>query len=169
MQLIAAGDVIIDSNILKHIDMKKLLIALLLVICGAGAASAFIDSYVIDREKLPEQAQQMLSEYFPKAKVSLIKIDRHLLKKPNYEVKLVNGTKIEFNNAGKWKSVDCKSRAVPEELITKPIRNYVSKNFPDTKIVKIEKKSSGYEIGLSDGIELKFNLLGQFKSMKMDD
>lgn len=61
--------------------MKKILIALLLIICGAGAASAFFDSYVIDRKNLPEQAQQMLSEYFPKAKVSLIKVDRHLLKK----------------------------------------------------------------------------------------
>lgn len=40
---------------------------------------------------------------------------------------------------------------------------------PDVKIVKIEKKSGGYEIGLSDGVELKFNLLGQFKSMEMDD
>lgn len=149
--------------------MKKLLLALLLLIGGAGAASAFVDSYVINRDNLPEQAQQMLSEYFPKAKVSLIKVDRHLLKKTDYDVKLVNGTKIEFNNAGKWKSVDCKNRAVPDGLISKPIRNYVAKNFPDVKIVKIEKKSSGYEIELSDGIELKFNLLGQFKSMKMDD
>ncbi len=149
--------------------MKKILIALLLIICGAGAASAFIDSYVIDRKNLPEQAQQMLSEYFPKAKVSLIKVDRHLLKKTDYDVKLVNGTKIEFTNAGKWKSVDCKTREVPEGLVTKPIRNYIKKNFPDVKIVKIEKKSGGYEIVLSDGVELKFNLLGQFKSMEMDD
>ena len=149
--------------------MKKILIALLLIICVAGAASAFIDSYVIDRKNLPEQAQQMLSEYFPKAKVSLIKVDRHLLKKTDYDVKLVNGTKIEFTNAGKWKSVDCKTREVPEGLVTKPIRNYIKKNFPDVKIVKIEKKSGGYEIVLSDGVELKFNLLGQFKSMEMDD
>ena len=149
--------------------MKKILIALLVIICGAGAASAFIDSYVIDRKNLPEQAQQMLSEYFPKAKVSLIKVDRHLLKKTDYDVKLINGTKIEFTNAGKWKSVDCKTREVPEGLVTKPIRNYVKKNFPDVKIVKIEKKSGGYEIVLSDGVELKFNLLGQFKSMEMDD
>ena len=149
--------------------MKKILIALLLIICGAGAASAFIDSYVIDRKNLPEQAQQMLSEYFPKAKVSLIKVDRHLLKKTDSDVKLVNGTKIEFTNAGKWKSVDCKTREVPEGLVTKPIRNYIKKNFPDVKIVKIEKKSGGYEIVLSDGVELKFNLLGQFKSMEMDD
>ena len=52
---------------------------------------------------------------------------------------------------------------------TSTLSNYVKKNFPDVKIVKIEKKSGGYEIVLSDGVELKFNLLGQFKSMEMDD
>ena len=51
----------------------------------------------------------------------------------------------------------------------KPIRNYLKKNFNDEKVVKIEKKSWGYELELSDGVELKFNLLGQFKSMNMDD
>lgn len=59
---------------------------------------------------------------------------------------------------------DCKSREVPEGLITKPIRNYTKKHYSDTKIVKVVKKTSEYEIYLSDGVELKFNLLGGFKS-----
>lgn len=42
--------------------------ALMLLLIGGGVASAFVDSYVIDRSKLPEEAQQMLSEHFPKAK-----------------------------------------------------------------------------------------------------
>lgn len=149
--------------------MKKLLIALMLIIGCGGAAWAFVDSYVLDRDQLPEAARQMLSDYFPKAKIGMIKVDRHLLKKTDYDVKLVNGTKIEFNNAGKWTSVDCKTRAVPEGLIKKPILNYVKKNFPDVKIVKIEKKSWGYEIELSDEVELKFDHIGTFKGVKMDD
>lgn len=99
----------------------------------------------------------------------MIKIDRHLLKKTDYDVRLVNGTTIEFNNSGKWTSVDCKSREVPEGLVTKTIRNYIQKNYADVKIVKVKKKSSGYEIGLSDGVDLKFNLLGQFKGVKMEE
>lgn len=120
-------------------------------------------------EQLPEEAQQMLEKYFPKAKIGMIKIDRHLLKKTDYDVRLVNGTTIEFNNSGKWTSVDCKSREVPEGLVTKTIRNYIQKNYADVKIVKVKKKSSGYEIGLSDGVDLKFNLLGQFKGVKMEE
>ena len=73
------------------------------------SAYAFIDSYKIERKNLPEEAQQMLKDYFPKAKVSLIKVDRHLLKKTDYDVRLTNGTKIEFSNKGKWTSVDCGS------------------------------------------------------------
>lgn len=146
--------------------MKKIVFALLLVVLGFGAAKA--DKYTIDRSQLPETAQQMLTEYFPKTKVSMIKVDRHLLKKTDYDVKLVNGTKIEFNNAGKWTSVDCKTREVPQGLIMKPIQRYVAKNFPDVKIVKIEKDLKGFEVELSDGVELKFDRLGTFKSADMD-
>ncbi len=138
------------------------------VMCCFMSGYAF-DKYSVDRNDLPEAAQAFLKEYFPKAKVGMVKTDKHLLKKTDYDVKLVNGTKIEFNNAGKWTSVDCKTREVPKGIIPKNISNYVKKNFPNVKIVKIEKSSTKYEVGLSDDVELTFNLLGQFKSMKMDD
>lgn len=149
--------------------MKKLLFSLLFIIAATGMAFAFVDSYTIERDQLPEDAREMLSKYFPKAKIGMIKIDRHLLKKTDYDVRLVNGTTIEFSNSGKWRSVNCKTREVPEGLVPKTIRNHVKKNFNDVKIVKIIKKSSGYEIGLSDGVDLKFNLLGQFKGVKIEE
>ena len=139
------------------------------VILSAGAAFAFIDSYVVSRDKLPQEAQNMLSEYFPKAKVSLIKIDRHLLKKTDYDVRLTNGTTIEFSNKGKWKLVDCGSKTVPEKLVPQAIRKYVTKNYPDVTIVSIRKTSTTYEIGLSDQVKLKFNLLYQFKGVVMEN
>jgi len=83
---------------------KKLIAALVLTI--AGASMAYADKYTLKRDALPQQAQEMLLEYFPKAKVAMIKVDKHLLKKTDYDVKLTNGTKLEFNNAGKWTSVD---------------------------------------------------------------
>lgn len=148
--------------------MKKVLIFLIAFVFSVTSAYAFIDSYKVDRKNLPEEAQQMLKDYFPKAKVSLIKVDRHLLKKTDYDVRLTNGTKIEFSNKGKWTSVDCGSKALPDELVPKTIRNYVEKNYSDVKIVSIRKRNAGYDIGLSDNIELRFNLLGQFKGVKME-
>lgn len=148
--------------------MKKYVLLMVAVMCCFMSGYAF-DKYSIDRNDLPDAAQSFLKEFFPKAKIGLVKTDKHFLKKTDYDVKLVNGTKIEFNNSGKWTSVDCKTREVPEGIIPKPIRTYVKKNFPDVKIVKIEKTSTKYEVELSDDVELTFNLLGQFKSMKIDD
>lgn len=136
---------------------------MLTLILSVSASYAFIDSYTIDREKLPEEAQQMLQDNFPNAKISMIKIDRHLLKKSDYVVKLTNGAKIEFSNKGKWKSVDCGKKTVPESLVPNKIRTYVVKNHPDVSVTGIRKTSSNYEVSLSDGVCLKFNLLYQFK------
>lgn len=152
---------------LKTDVMKKILLALVAIMATFGTMKA--DKYTIDRSELPAQAQEMLNEYFPKAKVGMIKVDRHLLKKTDYDVRLVNGTKIEFNNAGKWTSVDCKKKAVPDGLVMKKIRTYVTKNCGGAFITKIENKFSGHEIVLSDGVELKFNKLGILTGTKLDD
>lgn len=149
--------------------MKKIIILLFALILSASSAYAIIDSYTVSRDKLPEEAQKMLKEHFPKAKVSLIKIDRHLLKKTDFDVRLTNGTTIEFTNKGKWTSVDCGKRTVPEALIPKTIRRYVEKNYQDVTIVSIRKNNSGYDIGLSDQVKLRFNLLGQFKGVTMEN
>lgn len=153
----------------NEIKMKKIILLLIVMMMSVSSSYAIFDKYTIKREELPEEAQSMLKEYFPKAKVSMIKVDKHLLKKTDYDVRLVNGSTIEFNNKGKWTSVDCKSREVPSGLVNKTIKKYVEKNFPDTYIVKIEKKSGGTEIELNDGIELKFNLLNQIKKVEMED
>ncbi len=149
--------------------MKKLILFLLLVLTAGGAAHAIFDQYTISRDKLPQEAQEMLKEYFPKAKVGMIKVDKHLLKKTDYDVRLVNGTTIEFSNAGKWTSVDCKTREVPEGLVPKTIRNYVKKNGNGAKIVSIVKKTTSFEVGLSDGVVMIFSRLGQFKSVKLEE
>ncbi len=145
--------------------MRPLMALLMIMVLGVASSYAIFDKYTINRDNLPQEAQQMLDTYFPKAKIGMIKVDKHLLKKTDYDVKLVNGTKIEFSNAGKWTSVDCGSKAVPDELVPKAIRNYVTKNFGDLKIVKITKKSLYYEIGLADGVALKFDLLGIYQGV----
>lgn len=147
--------------------MRKYILAILAMIFTITAAYSF-DKYSINRDDLPQEARDFITQYFPKSKIGMVKTDKHLLKKTDYDVKLVNGTKIEFNNAGKWTSVDCKTRAVPDGIIPKSIQTYVRKNFEEVEIVKITKKTTKYEVELSDGVELTFNVLGQFKSMKMD-
>lgn len=145
------------------------MVGLMVLLSSATAAFGWpIDKYTISREELPEAAQQMLKEYFPKAKIGMIKIDSHLLKKTDYDVRLVDGTTIEFSNSGKWTSVSMKKGEVPEGLVMKTIRNHVQKNYNGAKIVSVLKKAGGYEIGLSDDIVLKYDLIGIFKGVKIE-
>lgn len=145
--------------------MKKYMMILVVMMMSAVSAHAFIDSYTINRDKLPETAQAMLDEHFPKAKVSMIKVDRHLLKKTDYDVKLTNGTKIEFSNKGEWKSVDCGKKAVPDALVPRTIKRHVEKNFSDSEITGLVKRNGGYDVSLSDGTKQRYDVLHQYKGV----
>lgn len=145
--------------------MRRNLIVMIAVILGVFTVSAIlpIDKYSINRKDLPEAAREMLDEHFPKAKVSSIKVDRHLLKKTDYDVKLTNGTKIEFSNKGRWTLVDCNKKSVPESLVPKAIRNSVAKKYTGENIVRISRSSLYYIVGLTNGKELKYDRLGIFQ------
>lgn len=150
--------------------MKKLMTLLVMLMVGVCSAMALpFDKYTVNRSDLPEEAQKFLTTYFPKAKVSMIKVDKHLLKKTDYDVKLTNGMTVEFKNSGKWEEVDCKGKEVPDGIVPKRIKTYVTKNYPDTFITKIERTSRGFEVELNTEVEMKFDHLGTFKSVKMDD
>lgn len=143
---------------------KLLMTAVMLsVMITASAAIPFLDKYSINREDLPEAAREMLEEHFPKAKVSMVKVDRHLLKRTDYDVKLTNGTKIEFSNKGQWTHVDCKKKSVPSSLIPKAVASSVTKKYAGADIVRISRSSLYYVVGLSNGKELKYDKLGIFQ------
>jgi hypothetical protein len=76
-------------------------------------------------------------------------------------VVLTDGTEIDFDGKGEWDSVDCKRSAVPSALVPAAIAGYVQANFPSQLIVKIDKEHYGYEVQLSNDIELKFTADGQ--------
>ena len=141
--------------------MKKLILTLIMMFGIAGMSYAFVDSYTIDRSQLPDEAREMLDTYFPKAKIASIKIDRHLLKKQDYKVKLLNGTSIEFSNSGKWRLVTCDKKAVPDDLIPAPIRRTLRKQYPDMEVISVRKNTVSYQVTLSDGSDLTLNLLGK--------
>ncbi len=48
------------------------------------------------------------------------------------------------------------------------ITAYITANYPGTTIVKSEKSSTEYEVVLSNGIKLEFNLDGSFKEISGD-
>ncbi|MBR5856445.1 MAG: PepSY-like domain-containing protein, partial [Bacteroidales bacterium] len=59
---------------------------------------------------------------------------------------------------GLWTSIECRGSALPAAVVPAQILDYVKKNYPDTEIRKIDKEDrGGYEVELSNNMELKFN------------
>ena len=116
-------------------------------------------------EKLPQAAQAFVKKHFAGQNVAFSKVDREIFD-TTYDVIFVNGDKIEFDKNGNWKEMSCKRSSVPAEAVPAQIANYVKTNYPDAKIIRIEKDRYEYEVKLSNFWELKFDL--QFNLIDMD-
>lgn len=141
--------------------MKKLLTTMLLLLSVFGMAMA--DDYAHDASVLPEAAKSVLKKNF-KSQVSVVKIDKDFGRISEYEVVMNDGTEITFDSKGNWKEVETNiAKSVPANLVPEAVRKYVAKNHKSHNIVSIEKKRYGYEIELSNGIDIEFNKDGSFR------
>lgn len=115
----------------------------------------------IRESKLPEAAQDLIGRYFPGIKVKYAEkeIDDGIR---TYNVKLADGTEIEFNEAGEWTEIDCDFATIPDGVLPEKISGYIAANYPQTKAYKAEKKFGGYEITVTGGYKLFFNNNGDF-------
>ncbi len=136
--------------------MKQILV-IIIAVFSLGVIKVKADNErVITKEALPAKAQQFINTHFATTKISYIKEDRDFFDR-NYELVFVDGSKVEFDRAGEWVDVDCCYNSVPQAIVPGAIKEYVKKNFPDAKIVDIERKRGNYEINLSNKLELVFD------------
>ncbi len=142
--------------------MRTIKLLLISLILSLVSTNMYADGIMIPVEQLPQAAKTFVKKYFPQN--TIIYAERELL---SYEARLDDGTEIDFDRKGNWDKVDCQFNPVPSAIIPAPILNYVQKTFPNAEIVKIDKERHGYDIELSNDIELKFNKKGAF--MGMDD
>lgn len=141
--------------------MKKLLFGLVALL-GISATAMARDTYAHDASVLPKAAQTTLANNF-KAKVSVVKIEKDFGRISEYEVILTDGTEITFDRNGNWEDIEVSAnRSVPSAFIPADIAGYIKKEQPGQKVIGISKERSGYEIELTNGVEMKFNKQGQF-------
>ena len=146
--------------------MKKSVFFLAALVCMMmQSVTTFASDRIIPKEQLPAAAQTFIQKTFPGQTISYAKVDSDGRK--TYEVRLSNGTEVEFDKNGTWDKVDCNYSAVPANLVPANIATYVKSNFPGATIVKIDKERYGYDIELSNDLELKFNKSGQM--LRVDD
>jgi len=111
---------------------------------------------VISQNDLPQAAQTFLSNYFSNQQVAKVEKESEN-GADHYEVTFADGTELEFDQSGAWTSVDCKKRAVPAAIVPEAISKYVSENYANLIIVQIERESYGYEIELSNDLDIRFD------------
>lgn len=80
-----------------------------------------------------------------------------------YEVRLTSGIEIDLDKDGNWTDIDGNNQKLPDALIPSPILNYVTKQYPAPLFIEgIDKEPYGYQIDLSNDLDLKFNTEGAF-------
>ena len=146
--------------------MKKILL-ILVAVFSVGVLVAVADNEkLIDKSRLPIPAQQFIDSHFAGADLLYAKEDSYILFS-SYEVMLSGGVKLEFSNKGNWEEVNCRESAVPAAIIPQQIKDYIVKNYAGENIVVIEKNLYGYEVKLSNRLELKFDR--KFNLYDIDD
>jgi hypothetical protein len=153
-------------NIKTNKVMKRIILSLTVLIMATGAVFAD-DDKPITVEQLPPAAREFIADYFSDVKVAYAKMEDEFFESKSYEVVFTNGSKVEFDSKGEWKDVDCKFAQAPEGIVPQQITNYVSDNYPDAKIIGIDRDRRDYEVDLSNGLEMTFDL--KFNLTEIDD
>ena len=134
--------------------MKKAFTLALVVFVGAVTLLQAANDRIIQFAQLPNSAKVFVNKFFKGKQVSYIKEDREIIS-TNYELRLADGTEIDFDSKGNWTDVDGKHQAIPVGLIPAVVLKTVSKQHPSDSIVKIERNRFGYEVKLLSGLEIQ--------------
>ena len=104
---------------------------------------------------LPNAAQAFVKKHLTAEKPVLVTIDKEVTGN-TYEVNFSSGNSVDFDRRGEWKEVECRPE-VPAAIVPAQILKLVQNNYPEAKIIKIDRDKRGYEVELSTRIELKFD------------
>lgn len=145
--------------------MKKILLSAL-AIATLAVTPTMAEDVAITAQKLPQAAQSFLKAHYPQNKVLSAMHDRDVTDN-DYTVYLEDGTKIEFDGSGKWESVKNHNGKIPAGVVPAEIQNYIATHYQSLGIEKIERKRYGYEVELTNDLDMKFSLNGKF--LGLDD
>lgn len=124
-----------------------------LALCVAVSAEKNITIQLTD---LPQAAQTFISTYFPKEKAASVILQREI-GKTGYQVRFASGNKVEFNNKGMWKEINCGKSPLPEGIVPAPIVAFVNGWNPNATINEIDLDRGHTDITLNTGTEMEFN------------
>lgn len=144
--------------------MKKIIIIAVMFLGFTISANA---QKKIEVTELPKPAQDFLKKHFNNREIDVVKKDAEHGEK-GYEVKLKDGTEIEFWKDGSYREVDGGKKPIPTAFIPALVKDYVSKNHPNEKITHIDYGHKDLDVDLTNNIDLEFTKEGKILKDKKD-
>lgn len=123
------------------------------------------DDEKISIDELPAVSSSFINEYFSPAKITSVVKDLEGQSTFEYEVKLDNGVDIKFDSQGLWQDVEARNdkTTLPTTAFILPsIVQYVTSNYPTVGINGIERELNGFDVELTNDIDLEFDKEGNF-------
>lgn len=119
---------------------------------------------IVQVADLPITASSFLNAHFAGIQVLSTVREKDALSGTEYEVLLNNGIKVKFDENGDWDEVEAREDKVgiPTTFILPSIVAYVSVNYPDALLNGIDKEKNGFDVELTNRLDLVFDLEGEF-------
>lgn len=151
-------------------NVRKLL-AFLPILLGVWMLSSCDDEKKIDFGDLPSEARSFIENYFPGADILSIVQEKEDGRK-EYQVKLSNGTDMEFDEDGEWTNIEFYFSPLPTGILPANVITKVEELHPEAYINGVEKELGGYvvEVTDADGIDwdMRFNAQFEYVSQSQD-
>ena len=129
------------------------------------------DEKRIDFGDLPNEARSFIENYFPDVDVLSIIQEKDDGRK-EYQVKLSDGTDMEFDENGAWTSIECYFSPLPAGILPAAVVDKVEELHPDGYVNGVDKELGGYvvEVTAVDGIDwdMRFNTQFEYVSQSQD-
>ena len=151
---------------LKNLRMKHYAMMLAALVAGVLLFTECA-SMRIPYRRLPARAKAFIETYFPTESCVYAERDRDDGRR-EYEVKLSNGTDIDFHASGDWKKVDCEYSFLPAGIVPQAIVDDLAERFPGARISKAERERGGYKLTLGSGAEMIYAADGRFIRVEYD-
>lgn len=151
-------------------NVRKLL-AFLPILLGVWMLSSCDDEKKIDFGDLPSEARSFIENYFPSADILSIVQEKEDGRK-EYQVKLSDGTDMEFDEDGEWTNIECYFSPLPTGILSANVITKVEELHPEAYINGVEKELGGYVVEVTDagGIDwdMRFNAQFEYVSQSQD-
>ncbi|MFD1095554.1 PepSY-like domain-containing protein [Salegentibacter chungangensis] len=120
----------------------------------------------LDASELPQKIKDFLNTYFEGETVEEAEIENN----GHIKVELDSDVKLIFDAEGNFlgqaedenENEDEDDEDIAVEDLPQSVKDYISANYPDNKIIEAEKEDEGFEVTLNNGTELKFDSEGNF-------